>query len=382
MRTGPGTNNGVIRVVPSGALGTVVSGPVSGTGYEWYRVNMGSLGIGWIASDYLALVSGPGSTATPTRTTGPATATRTRTATPTATTTSGGFPVGSTVMVTEALNMRSGPSTGNPVIALLPAGTTCTVLAGPTTGSGYQWYQLNCGAGRVGWSVADWLSQVSAASVDQPSSIAQPSTTSAATAAVSGETPAPAETPTPTDTAVPTEQQAPTPPSVEEAPTDVSTMETELPELSPSPTETDVEPEATSTVAPILEPQPLPIARIQRSEGSSTGQVLVDRDPSTVWMTDGSAVVPLAAFIADLDAPQYVSVLRWQAGAGGMAGTLHVSVSTDNENWTELTIDTVAAPGEWQELSVDASVQYIRFVFVNDEGLPAVGGIAEIEVWP
>jgi hypothetical protein len=99
-------------------------------------------------------------------------------------------------------------------------------------------------------------------------------------------------------------------------------------------------------------------------------------------VTDGSSVVPLAAFIADLDAPQYVRVLRWQVGADGLAGTLHVSVSTDNENWTELTVDNIATSGEWQELSVDASVQYIRFVFVNDEGLPVVGGIAEIEAWP
>ena len=382
MRTGPGTNNGVIRVVPSGTLGTVVSGPVSATGYQWYRVNMGSLGTGWIASDYLALVSGPGATATPTRTTGPATATRTRTATRTATTATGGFPVGSTVMVTEALNMRSGPSTVNPVIALLPAGTTCTVLAGPTAASGYQWYQLNCGSGRIGWAVSNWLSQVSAASVDQPSSIPESSATSAATEAISSETPAPAETPTPTETAVPTEQQTPTQTAIEQAPTETPTLEAELPEPSPTPSEAAVEPEVTSTDVPILDPQPLPIARIQRSEGSSVGQVLVDRDSSTVWMSDGSTVVPLAAFIVDLDASQYVSLIRWQLGSDGLAGTLHVSVSTDNENWTDLTIDSVASPGEWQELFVDASVQYIRFVFVNDDGLPAVGGIAEIEVWP
>jgi hypothetical protein len=124
------------------------------------------------------------------------------------------------------------------------------------------------------------------------------------------------------------------------------------------------------------------VARIQRSEGSSAGQVLVDQDPGTVWTTDGSAVVPLAAFIADLDAPQHVSLIRWQVGPEGLAGTLHVSVSTDNENWTDLPIDTIASPGEWQEITVDANVQYIRFVFVNDDGLPVVGGIAEIEVWP
>jgi len=220
------------------------------------------------------------------------------------------------------------------------------------------------------------LSQVSAASLDQSASNPEPSATSVATVTVSSETPAP------TETAVPTEQQTSTPPAVEAAPTDTPTLETEPPELSPSPSEAIVEPQATATDVPILEPQPLSIARIQRSEGSSAAQVLVDRDSSTVWMTDGSSVVPLAAFIADLDAPQYVSLVRWQVGLEGLTGTLHISVSTDNENWTELTVDGIASPGEWQELAVDASVQFIRFVFVNDDGLPAVGGIAEIEVWP
>ena len=70
------------------------------------------------------------------------------------------------------------------------------------------------------------------------------------------------------------------------------------------------------------------------------------------------------------------------SSANGLAGTLYISVSTDNENWTDLPIDTIASPGEWQELPVDADVRYIRFVFVNDEGLAVVGGIAELKVWP
>jgi hypothetical protein len=110
--------------------------------------------------------------------------------------------------------------------------------------------------------------------------------------------------------------------------------------------------------------------------------VLVDHDPSTVWTTDGSTVVPLAAFIADLDSVQYVSMIRWQSGVGGVSGTLHVSISTDNETWTELPIDGLVAPGEWQELAVGSEARYIQFVFVNDEGLAVVGGIAELEIWP
>lgn len=466
MRSGAGTNFGVVTVLPTNAMGTVVSGPVSGSGYQWYQVNMGSSGTGWVASDYLALVSGPGASATPTRTSvAPATATATATSTggigigsnvrtttsvnmrsgagtnfpviallptnangsviagpssgsgyqwfrltvpgygtgwvasdflavtsaPVATvtrtaTSTSGFPTGSSVQVTEDLNMRNGPSTGNSVIAVLAAGTTCTVLGGPSSANGYLWYQLNCGSGQVGWAVSDWLSQVSSASLPEPSATAVDSSNIAATEPVTTEPAESTQAPIATETAETTEtstDESPVLPPVVETETSIPTEVVEVvePTLASPESEQPVLVD-TPTEIPAPEPQSLSIARIQRSEGSSAGQVLVDQNPSTVWMTDGSSVVPLAAFIADLDSPQYVRVLRWQNGDGGLAGTLHVSVSTDNENWTELTVDTIAAPGEWQELAIDASVQYVRFVFVNDDGLPAVGGIAELEIWP
>jgi hypothetical protein len=262
--------------------------------------------------------------------------------------------------------MRQAPSTSGAILTVLPIGTSCTVLSGPTSASGYQWYRINCGSRGIGYVAGDYLTVVSAASVD---SAGEASTQVPSTATV-----VPTETVTDQITVTPLAPETETPIPTEE-----------IESLAPPPASPEEEPLApieTPTDIPVLEPQPLPIVRIQRSEGSSAGQSLVDRDSSTVWMTDGAAVVPLAAFVADLDAPQYVSVIRWQIASEGLSGTLHVSVSTDNENWTDLTVDTIAAPGEWQELPVDASVQYIRFVFVNDDGLPVVGGIAEIEVWP
>lgn len=273
---------------------------------------------------------------------------------------------------TAGVNMRSGPGTNNAILTVLPINTTCTVLSGPIAATDYQWYQLNCGSRGTGWVAGEYLTLVSAASSDFEAETSEPQLPSATAEA--------------TVTMLPTE-------TVEAPPTDVPpVIDTETPmptegaeilapvEASPDAAQLAPVEEPTEALAP--EPQSLPIARIQRSEGSSVGQVLVDHDAGTVWMTDGSTVVPLAAFIVDLDAPQYVSVVRWQVGASGVAGTLHVSISTDNENWTDLTVESVGAPGEWQELAVGSTAQYIRFVFVNDEGLPAVGGIAEIEVWP
>ena len=368
MRTGAGTNFSVIALLPTNANGSVIAGPSSGTGYQWFRLTVPGYGTGWVASDFLAVTSAPAATAT-------------RTAT-----TTSGFPTGSSVQVTEDLNMRNGPSTGNSVIAVLAAGTTCSVLDGPTSANGYLWYQLNCGSGQVGWAVSDWLSQVSSSSLSEPSATDAASATLVATEPVATEATESPQAPSAPETVEPTETSAdelPVSPPVVETETPIATEEAEIVEPPPASPEGEqsVMVDAPTDI-PAPEPQPLTIARIQRSEGSSAGQVLVDQNPSTVWMTDGSSVVPLAAFIADLDSPNYVSVIRWLNGDGGVAGTLHVSVSTDNENWTELTIDYGSAPGEWQELAIGGSVQFVRFVFVNDDGLPAVGGIAELEIWP
>lgn len=179
----------------------------------------------------------------------------------------------------------------------------------------------------------------------------------------------------PGDTATPTEVplilgEPPASPGAN-LPTEISATEisaTEIPATEIPPTETEV--------------QALAIVRVQRTDGSSPAQVLVDGDPTTVWMTDGSAALPLAAFVADLDSVHYVSTIAWLSGTDGIAGTLHISVSTDEANWTDLSIDTTVAPGQWQQLAVAADVRYVRFVFVNDDGLDVIGGIAEIEILP
>lgn len=131
LRSGPSTNNGVITVLSSGTTGTVVSGPRSGSGYTWWQIRT-SGGTGWVAQDWLAA---SGSTGTPAPST---------------------FEVGEAVRVTESLNMRSAAGTGNSVIATLPAGTTGTITDGPSTVTGYTWWELRT-SNRTGWVAQNWL---------------------------------------------------------------------------------------------------------------------------------------------------------------------------------------------------------------------------------
>jgi hypothetical protein len=265
--------------------------------------------------------------------------------------------------------MRSGPGTSAGVIAVLPSGTSCTVLSGPTIANGYHWYRVDCGGYGVGYVAGEYLQQVSAASLPPASvvSTSQATETPMATEVIPA-TEAPSETiPAPIDTETPM------------ATTEPQDIGLASPEAA-VPTGAAEQPRETAAIE--TEPASLPIVRVQRSDGSSPAQVLVDDDPATIWTTDGSTALPLAAFVVDLDSTQYVSSVSWLSDASGLFGTLYISVSTDNETWVDLPIETIAPPGEWQALTVDADVRYIRFVFVNDGGLNVIGGIAEVKVWP
>lgn len=136
MRSGAGTGNGIVTVLAAGTTGKVLEGPRRGNGYTWWRVQTGQ-GTGWVVQNWIVKTSG---TSTPP----PATAQK--------------FAIGNTARVTETLNMRSGAGTGNTVVAVLPAGTTGRVVAGPTSASGYTWWRIETSRG-TGWAVQDWLSK-------------------------------------------------------------------------------------------------------------------------------------------------------------------------------------------------------------------------------
>ena len=348
---------GAIAQIPAGTrvvlTGTGQSATVGGVSY-FFVPSVFNGQAGCFASEFATVIG----TATPTRTataTGAA-GTSTPTRTPTRTSTpGGGFSIGSTVEPITGLNLRVNHGTEYTIIDVLPAGIDCTVLAGPIPEDGYTWYQVSCPGFPNGWVAGEYLVQVTGASLAEEE--AAPGQTEAETAVPTLTQTLPAEAVEPT---VAVEEAVDTPlvePTAETIPTQVVL-----------PTETG--------------PQPYPIVRVQRTAGTANGRVLVDQLPETVWSTDGSEVPRLAAFILDLGEVYPVSTLRWLSDPGGMAGTLRIDVSVDNQTWSELEIGELAAAGAWQELVIGGEVRYIRFVFINDQGLGIVGGIAEVEVWP
>jgi uncharacterized protein YgiM (DUF1202 family) len=125
LRAGASISDAVDAVLYTGDAVTVVSGPVSADGYNWYQVSTAS-GTGYVDGEYLA-------------------ATLTYSA---ASSTSTGLTVGGGYVVnTDALNLRSDASISATVDAVLATGDSVTILAGPTTADGYDWYQVSTTAG-------------------------------------------------------------------------------------------------------------------------------------------------------------------------------------------------------------------------------------------
>lgn len=142
LRSNASTGASIVAVLPTGTTGKVLDGPRAGSGYTWWQIET-SYGSGWVVENWLAkTTTSPPPPPPPPPPPG-----------------SGKFSNGDTVKTTDALNLRTGASTSSSVIAVLPAGTTGTVVGGPQTGSGYTWWQIKTSSG-TGWAVQDWLTKV------------------------------------------------------------------------------------------------------------------------------------------------------------------------------------------------------------------------------
>ena len=67
---------------------------------------------------------------------------------------------GGAAVTAERLNLRGGPSSVNPIVGILPFGTSVRVLAGPVNGV---WWRVSDGS-RVGYVHGDWLEPATAPS--------------------------------------------------------------------------------------------------------------------------------------------------------------------------------------------------------------------------
>ena len=362
LRSSATTSAPIVRTMAIGTVVQILAGPTNANGFLWYQVTSAQYGTGWSIEGPLTASPAPTATRTPTLTRTPTatrtpsatrtpTATRTSTRTPTLTrtpratrtpsatrtptppptaTNPGGvkFLVGDTVRVSSAVNMRTAPSTSGALVAVLPTGTTGSVLAGPTIASGYTWYRIQTTLG-TGWSIQNNLVE-NAPLVSPTATPAPPTATSTPTeTATSTPTETATSTPTPTETSTPTPTETPvTPTETPVTPTETPVAPTETPVAPTStpvaPTETPVAPTETpgaptstpvppteTPVAPTSTPVPpteTPVAPTETPVAPTETPVVLPAGPI---MSSGFSVDRLTVMLVALLLPVLVGVCTW-----------------------------------------------------------------------
>ena len=128
LRDAAGLAAGIAAVLPSGTTATVVGGPESVDGYDWYQVDTDA-GSGWVAGSYLTAAALSGS----------------------------GFGIGTAVVVdADALNLRTAAGLTSEIVTELANDTTATITADPVEADGYTWYPVATNAGS-GWVAGEYL---------------------------------------------------------------------------------------------------------------------------------------------------------------------------------------------------------------------------------
>ncbi len=121
----------VIEVLEDGTAVTVVDGPVTADGYDWYAVDTEDGSSGWVDGEYLDA----GTTSTGTVLTAG----------------------DSAVVIDGRLNLRDDATVVGGLVTVLEDGTAVTVIDGPVAADGYTWYGVETGDGSTGWVAGEYL---------------------------------------------------------------------------------------------------------------------------------------------------------------------------------------------------------------------------------
>lgn len=134
LRDDATTAGNVTDILGSGAVGTVLAGPIDADGYAWYQLDVDGV-TGWAARPFLAYGAVSASTTDTTTTTG----------------------TGSLLVNTDSLNVRDSAGTTGSVLTTLVEGDSVTATGNVGTADGYDWTEITTADGTTGWVVADYL---------------------------------------------------------------------------------------------------------------------------------------------------------------------------------------------------------------------------------
>jgi hypothetical protein len=137
VRTTYSTKSNILGSQPVGALGTVISGPITANGYTWYEINYDNAPDGWSVENGLVIVQ---SAQAPVSTK---------------------FSLNDRITVTDGpRNVRTSGSMSATILGTQPVGALGTVIGGPVLADGYTWWNINYDNAPDGWSGDDGLAKM------------------------------------------------------------------------------------------------------------------------------------------------------------------------------------------------------------------------------
>jgi uncharacterized protein YgiM (DUF1202 family) len=130
LRSEAGTAADIANTLATGATLTITDGPVAADNFTWYEVKTDADETGWVAGEFL----GASVSAT--------------------------FAKDDVVEVVDGpLNVRDAAAIDANVLAKLDTGATGTILDGPTTSDGYDWYKISYNGASTGWVAGEFLAE-------------------------------------------------------------------------------------------------------------------------------------------------------------------------------------------------------------------------------
>jgi hypothetical protein len=149
-------------------------------------------------------------------------------------------------------------------------------------------------------------------------------------------------------------------------------------------------PNATSTPTSTPTPAPSPVALqgerlgIVGGSGSGTGNwsgFARDNNLRTTWQTIASPPPQKASVYVDVGEVRSITGVEWVFRRTSGAASYAIETSTDRRTWTPMSAHAGSTPLAWQRDAFTAEARYVRFVFSNTTGAPALGYLAEIVVY-
>lgn len=127
IRSSPASDAPVVRILLAGEQATIVDGPQASGGFTWFRVKSID-SEGWTVDRYLRLAV------------------------------AAGLAAGSIARVIDGeVNLRTEPTAGSDILAVLPDGFTVDVVEGPVANDEATWFKVRSSRFGTGWCSGDYL---------------------------------------------------------------------------------------------------------------------------------------------------------------------------------------------------------------------------------